>query len=196
MTRSVSSREAGFTLIEVMISLALFALISMAGIALVDSIIRVEERSSGRIERLGQLQRAMFLLARDLEQLSSGSLRQIEGGISFDRHGASLFEGDIRVAYAIRDGSLFRIVGAEGASMMDQLLLPGVQSVNWSFFLPEAGWQNVLPVTQGQELPDQPNAVAVDIALDPASSPSGSLRRVVELPTPPPPPPQQAPFVP
>lgn len=190
------SAEGGFTLIEVMISLALFALISLAGIALIDAIVRVEERTSGRLERLGQLQRAMFLLTRDLEQATSGSLEEVDGGIRFERQPASLYEEGQPILYALRGNSLVRVVG-EGT---EQLLIDRVSSSDWSFFFPEQGWLATLPVeppaaqpTQAPPLPqappERPEAVAVDILLDEAAPPSGVLRRVVELPAAPPAPP-------
>ena len=193
------SAEGGFTLIEVMISLALFALISLAGIALIDAVVRVEERTAGRLERLGQLQRAMFLLTRDLEQATSGSLEQVDGGIRFERQAASVYEAGQPISYALRGDSLMRILG-EGT---EQVLINGVSSADWTFFFPEEGWLDTLPVEtteaspppqplQPPEAPAAPEAVAVDILLDEAVPPSGSLRRVVELPTAPAPPP--APF--
>jgi general secretion pathway protein J len=170
-------KESGFTLIEVMISLALFALISMAGIALIDAVVRVEEGTAGRLDRLGQLQRTMFLLSRDLEQISAGSLEQIEGGIRFQRQGASVYDPPRTLGFALRGDSLFRLAGAE------QLLIDRVTGVTWSFFFPGRGWQNALQTDPNR--PEQPSALAVDIVLDDTGKPSGSLRRVVELPTPP-----------
>jgi general secretion pathway protein J len=170
--------EAGFTLIEVMISLALFALISMAGIALIDAVVRVEERTAGRLERLGQFQRTMFVLSRDLEQISTGSLEQVEGGVRFQRQAASVYEPPRPISYSLRGDGLFRAAGA------DQLLMNGVAGVDWSFFFPGKGWQNSLPSSEEADA-EQPAAIAVQILLNEGSSPSGSLRRVVELPTPP-----------
>ena len=179
VTNPPEPSEAGFTLIEVMISLALFALISMAGIALVDAVVRVEERTSGRLERLGQLQRAMFLISRDLEQASAGSLEQVQGGVRFERQGTTVYEAPRPIAYAVRGDGLFRSSGA------DQLLIDRVADVRWSFFFPGSGWQSPLPPNDPQR-PQEPAAVAVEIRLDDSASPSGSLRRVVELPVGPP----------
>jgi general secretion pathway protein J len=171
-------KEAGFTLIEVMISLALFALISMAGIALIDAVVRVEERTAGRLERLGQFQRTMFVLSRDLEQISTGSLEQVEGGVRFERQGASVYDPPRPVSYSVRGESLFRAAGA------DQRLIDGVAGVEWSFFFEGRGWQRILP-TNEQTGTEQPAAIAVQILMNEGDNPSGTLRRVVELPTPP-----------
>ncbi len=177
-----SQQDAGFTLIEVVISLALFALISLGGLALIDAIIRVEERTSGRIERLGQIQRAMFMLTRDLEQISGGTLEEAEAGIRFERRFGSSAEAGRAISYALRGDSLFREVGGT-ASGTSQLLMSGVSSAKWSFFFSGRGWLDELPAAEAGLVP-QPAAVAVDILLDEGTAPSGSLRRVVELPTP------------
>jgi len=174
--------ETGFTLIEVVISLALFALISVAGLALVDAIVRVDERTAGRLERLGQLHRAMYVLSRDLEQSSVGSVEEIADGVRFERQPGGLDEAGRAISYALRGGSLFRIVG-EGAAGTSQLLVSGVSSARWSFFLVGRGWENDIPADERSQ-PLRPAAIAVEIMLDGAAAPSGSLRRVVELPLP------------
>jgi general secretion pathway protein J len=174
--------EAGFTLIEVVISLALFALVSIAGLALVDSVIRVEQGTAGRVERLGALQRTMFVIVRDLEQSSAGTLREMEGGVRFERSASTLYEAGRPIGYALRGDSLYRIIGTPGAETA-QLLIGGVAGANWSFYFDGMGWQPDMP-TDAQNVPLRPAAVAVDILLDESVPPSGALRRVVELPAP------------
>ncbi|WP_226948552.1 PulJ/GspJ family protein, partial [Rhizorhabdus wittichii] len=68
-------REAGFTLIELMISLALFGLIALAGLALVDSLMGIRDRTEGRLDRLAEVQRAMYVIDNDLTQISPGPLQ-------------------------------------------------------------------------------------------------------------------------
>jgi general secretion pathway protein J len=181
--------EAGFTLIEVVISLALFALVSMAGLALVDSVIRVEQGTAGRVERLGALQRTMFVIVRDLEQSSAGTLRETEGGVSFERSASTLYEAARPIGYALRGDSLYRIIGGPGVETA-QLLIGGVAGASWSFYFDGMGWQADMP-TDAQNVPLRPAAVAVDILLNESAAPSGALRRVVELPAPTPLPPVQ-----
>ena len=175
--------EAGFTLIEVVIALALFALISLAGLALVESVIRVEERTSGRLERLGQLQRAMFVLTRDLEQVAAGTLQEVNGGVRFQRNAASVYQPGSTVGYTLSAEGLFRTSAAETPAATAQLVLGNVASVSWSFFFRGRGWLENIPLNAAGA-PEQPAAVAVDILLDESGAPSGSLRRVVELPAP------------
>ena len=174
--------DAGFTLIEVVIALALFALVSVAGLALVDSVIRVEQGTAGRVERLGQIQRTMFVIARDLEQSAAGTLQEMNGGVRFERSASTLFEAGRPTAYALRGDSLFRVIGAPGAET-EQLLIEGVAGAEWSFFFAGLGWQVDIPA-DAANVPLRPAAVAIDILLDESAAPAGSLRRVIELPAP------------
>lgn len=180
--KAAIASEAGFTLVEVVISLALFALVSMAGLALVDSVIRVEQRTAGRVERLGALQRTMFVIVRDLEQSSAGTLSETPDGVRFERSASTLYEAGRPIGYALRGDSLYRIVGAPGAETA-QLLIGGLGAARWSFYFAGLGWQADIPA-DAQNVPLRPAAVAVDILLDESAPPSGALRRVVELPAP------------
>ncbi len=64
--------QGGFTLLELMISLGLFALIAVAGLALVDSVIGVDGRTEARLDRVADLQRAMVVVSSDLDQIAPG----------------------------------------------------------------------------------------------------------------------------
>lgn len=182
MSGSRHQDEAGFTLIEMIIALSLFALVSMAGVALVDAVVRVEERTAGRLDRLAQIQRAMFLLSRDLEQASRGSLGAVDGGVRFTRNSASVYEPAIPVVYAVRDGGLYRLVDSQSAGH-SQLVLAGVSSARWTFLSAGKGWSDEIQPSGTRS--GQPMAVAVDMLIDQGESgASRSLRRIVELPAP------------
>lgn len=183
MNRRASPSEAGFTLIEVLISLSLFALLSIAGLALVETVVRVEERTAGRLERLGQLQRMMFLITRDFEQIAPGTLEQIDNGVRFERQGESVHAAGQRIDYSFHEGTLFRVLTGGEAGATTQRLVGGASSVGWTFFLPERGWQSTILPVPG-EPPVQPAAIAVELQLDGSGGPSGLIRRVVELPPP------------
>lgn len=124
----------------------------------------------------------MYVLSRDLEQSSAGSLKEIADGVRFERQPGGLDEAGREISYSVRGGSLFRSVG-EGAGGTSQLLIGGVSSARWSFFLVGRGWENDIPADERSQ-PLRPAAIAVEIMLDGAPAPSGSLRRVVELPLP------------
>ena len=176
----VAATDAGFTLVEVIIAVALLGLIAMAGFTMLDGQMRVQAGTDGRIERLAALQRAMLVMTSDLEQLSSGSLEPADGGFAFRRYAADPGAGEIDVRYAL-DGDVFRRTLAGGPlTTRSQKLVADVSSVSWSFYTPQRGWRPQWPPEDGRE-GERPAAVAIDLALK--GAPAGShLRRVVELP--------------
>lgn len=171
-------REAGFTLIEMLISLALFALIAAAGMALVESILRVQARTAGRLERLGDVQRAMFVLANDLGQIAGGEVKGEGTSISFFRPLAASLGQPQPVAYTLSNGLLGRMVSGAGA----QALLGGVAGVRWRYFAKDGGWQDRWPPNEARK-GERPEAIEVQVTLAPGPNrPAGTLRRIVALP--------------
>jgi general secretion pathway protein J len=65
------SKEAalnGFTLVELLVSLLIFAMLSAAGIALLSFSLRAQESAGARLEGIGALRRTGALMAGDLAQ--------------------------------------------------------------------------------------------------------------------------------
>lgn len=163
------NRSAGFTLIEMMIALLLFALISIAGIGLVETIIGVEHRTAYRTGRLAEIQRAMFLVRADFEQLADGP--RIEGGaIELVRSGS-----EQPIDYRLSGGALHRIVGNA-----DRVILTEVGTLRLRFFRPDRGWSDQLVLASDRS---RPRGIEIVTELAPRpNAPSGSLRQVIELP--------------
>ena len=175
-------REGGFTLIEMIIALALFGLIAVAGLGLVESVLGISARTDGRMDRLAEIQRAMFVIDADLGQLSAGPLAEDRGVLSFRRHAASLDGRGETVAYALAGGTLRRTLGGTAQPVRVQHLLTGVSGIHWGYYVAGEGWRDGWPPDPAK--PDVwPAAVAADITLaDDAGPLHGTLRRVVELP--------------
>ena len=182
MTGAASSRELGFTLIEVLISVALFALIGVAGFTLVESIIGVQRRTDMRLESLADMQRAMHILTADFEQAEERSLAFDGARVSVSRPAGAASARDATISFGLQDGVLVRSVTAPGGPVRNQALITGVQQVAWRFYLPASGWQET-PVRSGDDTAT-PEAVAVDITMRDESGRGGILRRVVTLPRP------------
>lgn len=181
----VREDEQGFTLIELIVSLALFGLIAVAGLALVENVLGVQAQTDGRLERLGDLQRAMFVLTGDLEQLSDGPVTGTAGGIAFRRHAQALGGYGAPVAYALAGGALVRTLDpvATGGSPRLQRLLTGVSAVRWRYRDGAAGWRDSWPPVDEKRRGDWPDAVEVVLTLTPGRGrPAGTLRRIVMLP--------------
>lgn len=58
----------GFTLLEILIAMAIFTMIGVASTALLTTVIDSNDLSGERFERLQNLQRAMLIIERDLQQ--------------------------------------------------------------------------------------------------------------------------------
>ncbi|TXH97768.1 MAG: type II secretion system protein GspJ [Rheinheimera sp.] len=65
----------GFTFIEMLLAVAIFALVGLASVAVLDSVTRSDEASRAATLRLQQLQRAMMLIERDFWQISARQIR-------------------------------------------------------------------------------------------------------------------------
>lgn len=177
MTRR-SAGEAGFTLIEVIIALVLFALIAGAGVALVESVLNIQHRTAGRLERLGDMQRAMFIVANDLGQVGDGPVSGDAGTILFSRPLAAMANLPQPIAYALAGNALVRTIG-KGSP---QPLLTGVSAARWRYFHTGDGWRYSWP-PDAKRSAEWPEAVSLDLTIAPRQDqPSGTLRRIVALP--------------
>ena len=178
-TAGVGAASAGFTLIEVVVALALFALIAAAGAALVSTVLDAERHTAGRLDRLADAERAMALITRDLTEIADAPLTGTATAIAFDRHRVGAGGG--AVVYR-RAGTRFERLAAGRA----QTLLDPVAAVHWRYYARPSGWRDQWPGTP-TEAGAWPMAVAVDIDLV-GPPPNGRLRRIVDLPVRPLPP--------
>lgn len=175
--------RAGFTLIEVMVALGLFSLIALAGFTLLDGVIGTRDRLDGRLARVAELQRAMYLITLDFEALDTGPIELSDNALAFRRRSPTSLGGSTPVRYLLVDGGLHRQVGASA----DQRLINGVSVVEWSFHFRDLGWtsQPGASVAPGslQTSEARPDAVALTVDLSGSDGGlEGHLRRVVELP--------------
>ncbi len=173
---TTTQRDTGFTLIEVIVALALFGLIALAGVTLLGSVLRVQRGTQGRLERLADEQRAMFVLADDFGSVANAPLTAAATGVEFARRTPA---GPRALRYALKDGVLQRALD-HGAQV--QSLLGGVAALHWRYYVRGNGWSERWP-----PVPEQPQAwpaaIAVDLDLTvPPGTPPKTLRRVVVLP--------------
>jgi general secretion pathway protein J len=166
--------EEGFTLLELIISLGLFALIAVAGLGLLDSVLNVQGRTEARLSRLADLQRAMFVVQSDLDQISRGAVSGGGTGIAFTRIAGGMGGPPVPVRYDAAEGALVR------SAPQPQMLLVGVTQATWRFRDGNA-WVDRWPVSEERK-DEWPRAISVEMQVGGVPGPQGSLRRVVVLP--------------
>ncbi|MFT6895816.1 MAG: general secretion pathway protein J [Paraglaciecola sp.] len=85
----------GFTLLEILIAMAIFTLIGLASTSVLTSVIDSDELSTQRFDKLESLQRAMLTLERDILQATPRAVR-IDGEINPQVMvgGADLFDSE------------------------------------------------------------------------------------------------------
>ncbi len=162
--------EAGFTLVEMLVALALLALISMAGFALIQTVLTAQRRTEGRLERLAGLERALYLIDSDFGQTIEGPYL-LDNAVVIRRNAAG---GPVLVSYATIGGALVRAYG-----MTPRALIGNVTSTAWRFHR-STGWTAEVPK---RDDPDPADAVELTLRLGAIDgAPGGLLRRVVALP--------------
>ena len=164
--------QAGFTLIEVLVSLALFALIAGAGLSVLDQVLRAQAQTEARLERLGALQRMMHLVRRDLSESTAGSVRGDSAQMSLGRAADA---GGVTISYGMEEGQMARRVAPGDAR---QVLLSDVAALRWQYLDGSGGWNDGWPVANVAGPPDL-RAVAMTLAL---TTTGEELRRVVAVP--------------
>ncbi|MBU2891746.1 type II secretion system minor pseudopilin GspJ [Colwellia sp. D2M02] len=186
----------GFTLLELIIAIAIFSVVSLAGFTIFDTVLKGDANSKVRSERQNELQRAFLLIERDFLQIAKRTMR-IEGeapgnsfllssddnflaneqAIAFVRHGWTnpgllLPRSDLQsVAYRLVDNTLERlhynfVDAVVGEAPKIRPLIALVESVAFEFYDGKK-WQNKW---SGNNLP---LAIAIEIE----TSDFGLIRR-------------------
>lgn len=68
-------KHKGFTLLEVLIAIAIFSIISLSSFSIFDTVLKGDEISKQRSERHNELQRAFLIIERDVLQIARRSIR-------------------------------------------------------------------------------------------------------------------------
>lgn len=166
-TKVIGKRTAsqkGFTLLEVLIAIAIFSVVSLASFTIFDTVLRGEENSKIRSSEQNNIQRAFLLMERDFTQMTKRSMRlngeaPLEGylqtsddsflsdeqSIAFVRNGWTnpgllLPRGDLQsVAYRVVDETLERlhynfVDAVVGQEPKVRPLISGVLSLAFEFY--------------------------------------------------------------
>ena len=171
--------DSGLTLVEVLVAMALFSAIGIAGFSIVNAVLGVQARTEGRLDRLGDIQRALHLVRLDFEQ-AEGEFRFDGEGVSLRR---SMADGNMDVTYFAGGDALNRHVAYSLDPDTTQRLLSGVSALQWRFYDPAGRWLDDWPPSDTRDGTGMPKAVALEFDLAPETGPpTGRIRRVLRLP--------------
>ncbi|MDO6707481.1 type II secretion system minor pseudopilin GspJ [Photobacterium sp. 1_MG-2023] len=163
-------RSAGFTLLEVLVAIAVFAMLSISAYQVMNGVQRSDEQSREHNTRLQEIQRAMVMLDGDFRQMVARQVRQqgnaesgpllqsgeylldsASHGIIFTRDGwqnpQQMFPRSeiLRVGYRIVEENLERVWfrypdTVVGAEPLVRQVLTGVTALKFRFYGAQ-GWQ-------------------------------------------------------
>ncbi|MCE2594762.1 type II secretion system minor pseudopilin GspJ [Motilimonas cestriensis] len=160
--------QRGFTLLEILIAIAVFSVLSLAAYQVLQGVMRSDKISSEHTEKLKQMQRAMLIIERDMTQMVARTTRNgaepngallragkyiaesESDGIDFVRLGWSNPQGQlprsnlVRVAYRIKENNLERLYflypdAVSGQEPEVQVLIKGVNNLTLRYW--DKSWQ-------------------------------------------------------
>ena len=199
---AVQLTHSGFTLFEVMVAIAIFAILGIAANSLLSQTVRTDEKVRDRTARLAEVQRAIGILERDALQAVArpvrdelgGSRPALQGGVQemleFTRLGWRNPTGRPRaelqrVAYVLENKQLLRLYWnvldrADGSLPVRQVLLTGVDEASVDFIDSEGQSQSFWP--QDDAGPDALVALPRALRWRLNVAPYGEIERLLALP--------------
>lgn len=187
-------RAAGFTLLELLVSLAIFAVLATIAYSALNSVLTARKVVEAKGERLAELQTALMVMERDVEQavprpvrdelgdsepaLGGGGTGTVVLALSRDgwRNPLGVARSNLqRVAYAFHDGQLLReswsiLDRAPDTQAYSEVLLDKVTAVDVRFLGADGQWAGYWPpqtaATQPGAVPPPPRAVEVSLDVE------------------------------
>jgi len=191
MQRNLMQRNTGFTLLELLVSLSIFALIGVMAYGGLQSVMIQQSRTGEASQRLADLQKAYRIMRRDLEQIVVRKIRNEFGdtvdelvggsgftGVEFSRAGhpnpAGFLRSDLqRVAYVPDQDTLLRqtwrvLDRAQDSKPDEQVLVENISRFSMRFLNAANDWLESWPPPLGASATTEglPQAVEVELELD------------------------------
>lgn len=157
-------KSDGFTLLEILIALFIFTMLSMMLVGALHQVINIHEHTEANAERLRKLQLALLIFSRDIEQAVNQPIKKSNGKLGPAFMGAPqscTFTQDglaDPLRYQWRENTLYRI------AVHTRPLLTDVTSVQFSYLDNEGRFHRDWPV-QGDTNQPLPRAVRVVLTI-------------------------------
>jgi general secretion pathway protein J len=160
-------RPAGFTLLELLVALAIFAIMSVIAYGGLRTVLETRDRAAASADHLAELQLAFTMIGRDIEQAVDRPIRDefgdaepamegTEETLEFTRGGwrnpAGLQRSELqRVAYVLEGEELLRrtwpvLDRTQSSAPRSTLLLAGVQEFSLRYLDRSREWQDLWPM--------------------------------------------------
>jgi general secretion pathway protein J len=175
------NKQAGFTLLELVIAMAIFALLGLASWGLFDGVVRVQQGTTAHEREFRRLQRAVAVIERDFMHITEQPVVFQKAVLQFQRsHWRNPLDQPRSerqtLTYRLDNGALWRESQGEGQPIVQrQKLLDDVRDLSWRLFGSESGWRSDWPA--GREA-KAPLAVELQVSVGRFEA----IRRVLLLP--------------
>lgn len=197
-------RQSGFTLLELLVALGIFALLAAMAYSGLNSVMTARKITDQHAQRLHQLQMAFLWLGRDIEQGIDRPIRdeyaevqpallgvetgryQLELTRTGWRNPAGRARSNLqRVAYGLRDGNLVRaywvvLDRAQDSQPLENVLLEGVDKLELRFLDANNAWHDAWPNALSGGAASTALPKAVEVTLETAAE--GRITRRFRMP--------------
>ncbi len=205
--RFLHRHHKGFTLLELLVALTVFAIMSLMVFTGLTSVLTSYSHAKEKTEQLTELQAAFTLITRDIEQAIARPIRNsygdpqdpmINGGeaigtvLEFTRTGrpnpATLPRSNLqRIAYTLDDNQFVRLSWAvldraPESEPLETLLLTKVKSASVRFLNKDMEWQEDWPTKTKQEINDGVVKIPHAVELTIESETWGEIQRLFRVP--------------
>lgn len=180
----------GFTLLELLIAIAVFAVMSAMAYGGLNSVILNTTHSKIALERIHAVQHALFVMGRDLTQIVPRDIRDEFGNVQpylstnnntdylleFTRGGhrnpAKLKRSNmLRIAYKYEDNKLNRFFWpqldrVQGMDPYEKILLDDVTQIQLKYLDETGNWQSQWPPASNTGATTSPRPVAIELRIE------------------------------